>query len=404
MEKGRGSQESHRYQGSSSHHEIVSPRVSLASPRISGIDYPVADGFGHHSHPEVSPAVSPTPEDDERPSHATRSASSPIMIRTAVRSSMLKESPSDEHMAGPSHIPFDPNRSRFVRPGSAQSQSYSPESPSSYRDRISRVSFSYPRRSPSAASQTRSNGQAAHPYALYQQTTFEEPEETDHVPQPVPVGYYGRPTGQQFRRRTGPEGEELDVIGPDGHLEQLPPYTRYPMAGPVRNKQVQMEPVSPVSTGGSNTSSPIVPFQSHSVTSSPMLPFQGVPISAQVSPLVRQESIPMTPIARQQSHQSQHHPYPEPNPLHSHPNTQLSSRGSGNSANSRALQSSASSLAEVKPDEANLKQKKKQRYVCGFIPLWALLLVAFIAIFLAIIAGGVIGGLLSQQRGKQKER
>ena len=51
---------------------------------------------------------------------------------------------------------------------------------------------------------------------------------TVHGPAPsIPVGFPG--LGQNYRRRLGPEGEEADdILGPDGHTEQLPPYTRYP--------------------------------------------------------------------------------------------------------------------------------------------------------------------------------
>jgi hypothetical protein len=261
---------------------------------------------------------------------------------------------------------------------------------------------------------------------LYQQTTFEEPEEIETVPQPVPVGYYGR-QNVQFQRRTGPEGEELAVAGPDGHLEELPPYTRYPTAGPIQTKVAHAtnEPVSPVSSvGGPSTSTtPVVQFPTHSATSSPMIPFPT--LSQHASPLIRQESIPMTPLTRQQSHQGtpiiaqqsyqgtpiiaqqsfQDIPlsslHANPNPIAVNTENGNSSRGSGNP---RGLTSSTSSLAEAKPDETGKgKRRRKQRYVCGVIPLWAILLVGFIAIFLAIIAGGVIGGLLSQQKGKTKD-
>jgi hypothetical protein len=403
MEKSGNSREERNtsHGGTSQGQDIISPRVSIVSPRISGIDFHVADGFHR---------VSPPESDDEE--WVTQRRRSPI------RRSILKEA-SDESIAGPSRSRFDPNTSRFERQESSTSSSA--ESPNTYRDRISRISFSYPRRSSSSAGQSGQNVQAAHPYALYQQTTFEEPEEIEESPQPVPVGFFGRPTNGQFRRRTGPEGEELDIIGPDGHPEQLPPYTRYPMAGPIPGKSSN-EAVSPLSTVHSNTSSPLVPFPSHSTTNSPIIPFTSHPSTSspvipftshpststpiipfhqsptQPSPLIHQESIPMTPII---SHQAQ--PFQESTtPVQPYQNHQLSSRGSGNS---RGITSSASSLTEVKPDEQGSlkKKKKKQKLVCGVIPLWALLCVGFLAILLAIVAGGVLGGLLSQRGGKAKE-
>jgi hypothetical protein len=400
MKEGDNGEDGRGQQGAPHNHE-VSPRVSLLSPRVSGIDYHVADGF----RPDISPPVSPIGE-DSKPGQSSRPTFPPVSGHRSIRSSILKEPGNDEIVAGPSRPPFDPNTSRFNR--SSSSASNSPDSANSYRDRISRISFSYPRRSPSSAGQASPSVTAAHPYALYRQTTFEEADETENVAQPMPVGFYGRPSAP-FTRRTGPDGEELDVVGPDGHLEQLPPYTRYPMAGPVMSKAGN-DPVSPMSSA-SHTSSPQIPFSAHSVTSSPMVPFSA---SAQASPLVPQESIAMTPLAPlvpQQSllnlqnlHSVSTPTQAEPYLMRSHNNPELSSRGSGNS---RGLQSSASSLVEAKPDEPESlkkKKKKKQKVICGVVPIWAVLLAALIGVFLAIVAGGVIGGLLSQQKGKQKDQ
>jgi hypothetical protein len=69
----------------------------------------------------------------------------------------------------------------------------------------------------------------AHPYGMYPQNTVPEGVDIgDSAPVlSIPVGFPG--LGQNYQRRLGPEGEEAgDIIGPDGHTEQLPPYTRYP--------------------------------------------------------------------------------------------------------------------------------------------------------------------------------
>lgn len=67
-----------------------------------------------------------------------------------------------------------------------------------------------------------------HPYGMYPQSTVPEgavSPMTEQAP-PIPVGFTG--LGRNYRRRFGPEGEEADdMIGPDGHTEQLPPYTPY---------------------------------------------------------------------------------------------------------------------------------------------------------------------------------
>lgn len=68
-----------------------------------------------------------------------------------------------------------------------------------------------------------------HPYGMYSQNTVPEGD-VSPIAAPnssIPVGFPG--LGQNYQRRLGPDGEDAaDIIGPDGHTEQLPPYTRYP--------------------------------------------------------------------------------------------------------------------------------------------------------------------------------
>ncbi|KAK7547723.1 hypothetical protein IWX49DRAFT_509256 [Phyllosticta citricarpa] len=79
-------------------------------------------------------------------------------------------------------------------------------------------------------------GQAPqHPYAMYQQNVVDDPDEIQSapaVPNAIPVGFPG--LGAGFHRQIGPDGEEQDIIGPDGHTEQLPPYSRFPEEGPTK--------------------------------------------------------------------------------------------------------------------------------------------------------------------------
>lgn len=63
-----------------------------------------------------------------------------------------------------------------------------------------------------------------HPYSLYPQNTATVEELTN---QHIPVGFPGHNVA--YQRQLGPDGEEAgDLIGPLGHMEELPPYTRYP--------------------------------------------------------------------------------------------------------------------------------------------------------------------------------
>ncbi|KAI2633498.1 hypothetical protein GGS21DRAFT_138725 [Xylaria nigripes] len=68
-----------------------------------------------------------------------------------------------------------------------------------------------------------------HPYGIYPQNVASVDDgPSNHPPQrDINVGFPG--TADRYQRRLGPDGEEVaDMIGPDGHTEQLPPYTRYP--------------------------------------------------------------------------------------------------------------------------------------------------------------------------------
>lgn len=66
-----------------------------------------------------------------------------------------------------------------------------------------------------------------HPYQMYPQNTVAASETEGRATPAIPVGFTG--AVDNYQRRLGPEGEEAgDMIGPDGHTEQLPPYTRYP--------------------------------------------------------------------------------------------------------------------------------------------------------------------------------
>ncbi|KAF2473196.1 uncharacterized protein BDR25DRAFT_129549 [Lindgomyces ingoldianus] len=87
-----------------------------------------------------------------------------------------------------------------------------------------------------------------HPYGMYPQNVVEDQVEAPVPPVPaaIPVGFPGLNTG--FHRQIGPDGEEQDIIGPDGHTEQLPPYSRYPEEGPTKAALAAEASSTPVET------------------------------------------------------------------------------------------------------------------------------------------------------------
>ncbi|KAJ1327967.1 hypothetical protein MN608_07301 [Microdochium nivale] len=144
----------------------------------------------------------------------TNSSSSPLLNRNSTGSTLSASqitSTDDpyEGPRGPSH-PYQmyPQNVRLTRTASLATTSTTP---------ISEQSYSGPRG-------------PAHPYTMYPQHTVSEPniaEGSSPAPVPANVGFPG--SADTYQRRIGPDGEDAaDLIGPDGHTEQLPPYTRYP--------------------------------------------------------------------------------------------------------------------------------------------------------------------------------
>ena len=191
------------------------------------------------------------------------------------------------------------------------------------------------------------------PYGMYPQNTVPEDEVSpvDGIT-PVPVGFPG--LGQDYRRRFGPDGEEAaDLVGPDGHTEQLPPYTRYPNDLPPKDGAPAAPPaaVSPVS--------PIAVPENHAEASQETL------IAARSN---------STEIRR---------------PIADDSSTQLNP-------------TSTDTAAQV-DDSGNLKEsitEKSKRRVCwDKLPIWAVVLLLAVV---CILIGAMIGGILGHKAGQEK--
>ena len=97
-----------------------------------------------------------------------------------------------------------------------------------------------------------------HPYAMYPQNTVAEEDADEALPATtIPIGFPGM--GQNYQSRVSPGGEEAaDIIGPDGHLEQLPPYSRYPDDVPRKQDVAAVEiPVPGTSASDSTREVPL---------------------------------------------------------------------------------------------------------------------------------------------------
>jgi hypothetical protein len=68
----------------------------------------------------------------------------------------------------------------------------------------------------------------AHPYSMYTQdaATEDAAAPVAVTGPPIPLGWHARHA--QYQRQLGAEGEDMGFVGPGGHTEELPPYSKYP--------------------------------------------------------------------------------------------------------------------------------------------------------------------------------
>ncbi|PVH83080.1 hypothetical protein DL98DRAFT_513375 [Cadophora sp. DSE1049] len=183
-------------------------------------------------------------------------------------------------------------------------------------------------------------GGPTHPYGMYPQNTVPESEAADEPSPlaPVPVGFPG--LNNNYQRRLGPDGEEIaDIIGPDGHTEQLPPYTQYPDEAFARKTRPTVAiPVAGAGGMGLATRNP--EFASREDLNSP-------------------------------------------------------SRQSTRTMNSAVSEHQVNMAAIQMSEKPELKrwQRTARKKICGIVPLWVMILVALVFIMFGIILGTVLAVL-----------
>ncbi|KAK4542158.1 hypothetical protein LTR36_007005 [Oleoguttula mirabilis] len=218
-------------------------------------------------------------------------------------------------------------------------------------------------RPPPRPSSTSARAGPQHPYTLYPQGVSEDldDEEEDTPQAPVPIGFPG--LGQSYQRRMGPDGEEQDIIGEDGHTEQLPPYTRYPEDGP--EKVPLLVPEAPTAL---HSRAPVA-------GTDPTMDLMHTTLLPQLAPQLRQSMTDQSLLHRRDTSMS---------------NVEL--------LNSTTSQSSLASNKSW--SDKSWKEKRKTRF-CG-IPLWWYLLSIGVVAFIAIVLGAVIGRFISVHPRKQR--
>lgn len=238
-----------------------------------------------------------------------------------------------------------------------------------------------------------------HPYAMYSQNVVLEegmdgidtPLDTPIAPAPIdppviPLGFPG--LNPAYQRPPGRADDDVgDLIGPDGHTEQLPPYSRYPDGG-----------------------GPKVVEDGYESVSDPGVPREALPNETQqgTQPMVNVSSgaLALAPEQQQQQQQQQ--------------GTSLRDSGSGigsgnESGNDIGRNDSPPTAAAVATGaggggapvtgvmafEEKLKSKGKKTACCG-LPVWTLVLVIAVMVVAASI-GGAIGGVLGARKAADDE-
>ena len=231
----------------------------------------------------------------------------------------------------------------------------------------------------------------AHPYGMYQQNTSGNSDEITSVTRAIPVGFPGAQA--HYHRRIGPDGEDVgDLIGPDGHTEQLPPYTRYPEETYLRKSREAEESVA---VGG--VSVPQLPAESPGSVENNAASIQPQP-QAPAAPAVVPAQIPGAGGLGLATR----------DPEFSTSTEDLGSSQSRYSAQSVRSQTSSHQIntaaAAVEKEKPKPKWKQKaEKKLWGIIPYWAIYLVFSSLIIMGIILGAVIGTLLVKHGRPQPE-
>ncbi|KAK7942872.1 Glucan 4-alpha-glucosidase [Apiospora aurea] len=369
----------------------TSVRVSTSSALDDDDDYDleaagISDGFrpteisqNHYANPQppsshLGPA--PTSSPPPRPSSITKPhrqhdsltlrhdgatgpthAPSPALMRTSSASTSTSgavrpESPY-EGPSGPS-FPYQmyPQNVRLQRTASVTTASTAA---------VSEVSSYHGPRGPT------------HPYQMYPQNTVPGVETTEDriTPAPIPVGFPG--AADQYQRRIGPDGEEIaDMIGPDGHTEQLPPYTRYPEEAYLR-KAVALESTTPAPAPVSVTSTPQPQPQPQSPRHAPS---SSIPGAGGLGLATRNPEFASTEDLHTNGANS--------------PLSRQSMRSFQTDVSHHDINTAAMSITNEK-EKLNDWQKAAKRKVWGVVPCWAIALTAIVLVMLAIVLGAILG-------------
>ena len=233
-----------------------------------------------------------------------------------------------------------------------------------------------------------------HPYALYPQNTATSEELSN---QHIPVGFPGH--GMAYQRQLGPDGEEIgDLIGPLGHMEELPPYTRYPEQTYLRRDGAGASSATgPGSNGVSSMSAP--GSNGASFVSAPERTSGSAPGSSSGSPqnAVPAAPLPVHPGAGGIGLATRDPEFSSTDGSLVVANSQGSIQSADTSNTSHGINIAARDFAEKLP--MGKWQRRARKKLWGVIPYWALCLLVTGMVIVGIVLGAVVGTILTGDGG-----
>ncbi|CAK7269161.1 hypothetical protein SEPCBS119000_003430 [Sporothrix epigloea] len=263
----------------------------------------------------------------------------------------------------------------------------------------------------------------AFPYAMYTQSTVTSPSPEPMTVPGVSVGAPG--VVDNYRQHTGPHGEDVaDLIGPLGHIEQLPPYTRYPNEA-YNRKIAAAYAASQANTSADSPADTSLDTLVADPTVAQVTTLNGTPESVSAPQSLPAELVSTLSAATRG-------PAPDPPPIPAQVSTPAlidSVPGAGGiglaphnpefdgvedaqsprSVNSLGSFHSERSRHKINPTECDINEKRKhkaadfiQRYgrrrLLGIIPYWAICLVVTVLLLMGIILGAVLGVFLANNQ------
>lgn len=351
-------------------------------PMTADLDDPQTSRAGPDPYPSTVPAVTQPAQESTTPPRLNRSS---ISKAPSGRDSFtLRHDGAMGHVAGPSlsrvssvstDAPYVPEETPYQGP-SAPSHPYQMYS---QNPRLARtLSVTTTSSTPTTRPESEYNGPSGptHPYSMYPQNPFVDTSSQVSVPAvpAIPVGFAS--SSDPYQRRIGPEGEEAgDIIGPDGHTEELPPYTRYP--DEYYNRKIR-DTEEHQSGGPSVVAAAVPPSTTRAVSGvgavsgvAAVSGAGGLGLAARNPEFDSVEDIG-TPQSRQ-------------------------SARSFTTESHHEINTAAKAEVSEKP-QLNKFQRFAKRKACGVVPYWAICMTVTAVVVVIIIVGAVVGTLLSKHK------